>query len=144
LEDRRAARAARHSPGAERANIRALREIPVFRFGCALLHHRKNGHLIRGVCSFSAAPYEESHPAMQAVWLALRVRIRRSKIGKRLAQRGIFQTQGEGILAAGEIPVFLGNMFFYLHELKAPMQSHRCFCIFIYQIFTPWLQAFAL
>ena len=39
------------------------------------------------------------------------------------------QTQGEGILAAGEIPAFLGNILFYLHELKAPMQSHRCFCI---------------
>ena len=66
---------------------------------------------------------------MQAARLALRVRICRSKIGKRLAKRDIFQTQGEGILAAGEIPVFLGNMLFYLHELKAPMQSHRCFCI---------------
>ena len=34
------------------------------------------------------------------------VRISRPKVGKRLAQRGIFQTQGEDILAKGEIPVF--------------------------------------
>jgi hypothetical protein len=32
------------------------------------------------------------------------VRIPRPKIGKRPAQRGIFQAQGEGILAKGEIP----------------------------------------
>ena len=56
----------------------------------------------------SAAPYEESHPAMQAVWLALRVRICRSKIGERLAQRDILQAKSEQILAAGEIPVCPG------------------------------------
>jgi hypothetical protein len=32
------------------------------------------------------------------------VRIRRSEIGKRLAQQDILQAQGEGILAKGEIP----------------------------------------
>jgi hypothetical protein len=32
------------------------------------------------------------------------VRIRRSEIGERLAQRGILQAQGVGILAKGEIP----------------------------------------
>ena len=42
---------------------------------------------------------------MQAIRLALRVRIPRPKVGKRLAKRDIFQTQGEGILAKGEILV---------------------------------------
>jgi hypothetical protein len=37
------------------------------------------------------------------------VRISRPKIGKRLAQRGIFQAQGEDILAKGEIPVLLST-----------------------------------
>jgi len=63
-------------------------------------------------CFCIGDPYEESHPAMQAARLALRVRIPRPEVGKRLAQRAIFQTQGEGILAKGEIPVFLGNIFF--------------------------------
>ena len=44
------------------------------------------------------------------------VRISRPKIGKRLAQRGIFQAQGEDILAKGEIPVCSGAFVRTAHE----------------------------
>ena len=45
---------------------------------------------------------------MQAVRLALRVRICRSEIGERPAQRGILQAESAQILAKGEIPVYSG------------------------------------
>ena len=44
------------------------------------------------------------------------VRISRPKIGKRLAQRGIFQAQGEDILAKGEIPVCSGAFVRKAHD----------------------------
>ena len=73
LGDRRAACAARHSPGGERANSRQRRDSRVF--GCFV---------------------RRAHD-----W----VRIRRSEIGERLAQRDILQAESERILAKGEIPV---------------------------------------
>ena len=67
-------------------------------------------------CSFSVAPYEESHPASRAAGSPRWVRISRPKIGKRLAQRGIFQAQGEDILAKGEIPVCSGAFVRKAHD----------------------------
>ena len=77
---------------------------------------------------FFGDPYEESHQAMQALWLALRVRIPRPKVGKRLAKRDIFQTQGEGILAIGEIPVLcIGACAKNLTRQCKPYGLHRGF-----------------
>ena len=68
-------------------------------------------------CFCIGDPYEESHPAMQAARLALRVRIRRSKIGERLAQRDILQAQSERIFAlCAKFPCFDLAVHYFIIE----------------------------
>ena len=129
LGDRRATRAAGHSPGGERANSRQRRDSRVFgcfraqsarlgshlplgdrRAACAARHspggERANIRASREIPVCSGAFVRKAHD-----W----VRISRPKIGKRLAQRGIFQAQGEDILAKGEIPAIRFS-YLLLHQ----------------------------
>ena len=62
-------------------------------------------------CSFFADPTRTHFVRNAHDW----VRISRPKIGKRLAQRGIFQAQGEDILAKGEIPAIRFS-YLLLHQ----------------------------
>ena len=64
------------------------------------------------------------------------VRIPRPEVGKRPAQRGIFQTQGEGILAKGEIPVLL--LILCTKNLTRQYEKHRCNRIGVFRIGDPY------
>ena len=78
---------------AKSVQILAKGEIPVIRFSLKLAHQYEKHRCSRIGAFRIGDPYEESHPAMQAARLALRVRICREAVGKRLAKRDIFQQQ---------------------------------------------------
>ncbi|MBQ5792701.1 MAG: hypothetical protein IIW17_01650, partial [Clostridia bacterium] len=75
-------------------------------------------------CSFSVAPYEESHPASRVAGSPRWVRIRRSEIGERLAKQDILQAESVQIFArSAKFPQF--DLVIYCFTRKRTGTSNR-------------------